>query len=82
MQTLHALEIFDMSGDITDRETLLFRTERGARGWAARVGTLHGYRSFKLNGKSIGIDQDDAPFAEDTVGSIYRGITRIHAAVA
>ena len=82
MRTLHTLEIYDLSADLRDRETLLFRTARGARGWAARKGTLHGYRQYKLNDRQIGVDADDIPHAEEPVGSMYRGVTRLHAAVA
>ena len=73
MTTYHALAVHDLSADLSDVTTLLFRTEAGARGYAARKGSLYGMRQFRLDGFRLALDPADAEFAEEPCGYENRG---------
>ena len=77
---LHTLEIIDLSGSFRDQQTLLFRTEQGALGWAARRGTMYGTIEYTLNGKRA--TPTDASEAEQPAGNVFRGVVTLYCAPA
>ncbi len=68
MTDRHRLTVCDLSGDIRDWQTLLFRTEAGAKGYAASRGCFYGMHQYKLNGRQIHPDDAFLEHAERPVG--------------
>ena len=63
---LHTLTMTDHSGDSRETKTLLFRTEAGAKGYAAKRGDFYGMRRYQLNGR-LHVPGTDTSLAEEPV---------------
>jgi hypothetical protein len=66
---MHKLTITDHSGDFRETKSLMFRTEEGAKGYAAKKGDFYGMHSYELNGK-LHIAGTDASLAEEPVSGV------------
>ena len=78
----HTLTTTDLTCDLKDETHLLFRTESGARGYAARKGTLGGMLQYQLDGRRFIPTGDDLPHREETCGYELGGKRFLYAEAA
>lgn len=74
---LHELTVTDLSGDRAEEQTHLFRTPEAALGYAAHMGTLGGYVSYRLDGKPAYPSDGSSMLAQQPVGRVVNGRVRL-----
>lgn len=67
---MHELTITDLSGDFREATTLLFRTEEGAKGYAAKLGDFYGMHRYELDGRHHTPGTDSSLAVEPVSGAI------------